>query len=42
MKLHYGFLFFDYLFKFILQLTKKENKQIDGTDAPAALTAHRQ
>lgn len=23
MKLHYGFLFFDYLFKFILQLTKK-------------------
>lgn len=28
MKLHYGFLFFDYLFKFILQLTvtKKEKR----------------
>ena len=23
MKLHYGFLFFDYLFKFILQLTNR-------------------
>jgi hypothetical protein len=25
MKLHYGFLFFDYLFKFILQLTPTKN-----------------
>jgi len=28
MKLHYGFLFFDYLFKFILQLTKNNYMKI--------------
>lgn len=38
MKLHYGFLFFDYLFKFILQLTLK--KMVDFATYPSDACNH--
>ncbi|PAV40191.1 hypothetical protein CJ260_01790 [Megasphaera sp. ASD88] len=38
MKLHYGFLFFDYLFKFILQLTVKKVAALAAAKASEKLT----